>query len=65
MFHQLVGADSDAGGLLEPALQVAENRVVVKRPKSAPFLANREPGLQLTGKSGRFDIYPLKKFAGD
>ncbi|WP_075186737.1 class I SAM-dependent methyltransferase [Teredinibacter haidensis] len=61
-FHDVVGSDNDADGLLEPALALAENRVVVKRPKVAPFLAAREPGYQLLGKSNRFDIYPLKAF---
>ncbi|WP_200911607.1 class I SAM-dependent methyltransferase [Teredinibacter purpureus] len=61
-FHDIVGNDNDAAGLLEVALGLAENRVVVKRPKIAPYLAGREPGYQLMGKSGRFDIYPLKAF---
>ncbi len=63
LFHDLVGADADADGLLEPALALASHRVVVKRPKIAPFLAGQAPGYQLEGKAGRFDIYPLKAFA--
>ncbi len=59
-FHELVGADADADALLPMALELAKNRVVVKRPKIAPYLANMEPGYQLVGKSNRFDIYPIK-----
>ena len=60
-FQQLVGKDDDADALLDLALKAAENRVVVKRPNHAPFLAQREPGYQLKGKSSRFDIYSKKK----
>lgn len=63
IFHALVGDDSDADQLLEPALKLASHRVVVKRPKIAPYLNNREPGYQLVGKANRFDIYPLKAFS--
>ncbi len=62
-FHRLIGKDEDADKLLEPALGVAEYRVVVKRPRIAPFLAGRKPGLQFEGKSSRFDIYTIKKMA--
>ncbi len=62
LFQTLLGADRDADDLLAPALQLAAHRVVVKRPKHAPDLAEQEPGYRLEGKSGRFDIYPLKRF---
>jgi 16S rRNA (guanine1516-N2)-methyltransferase len=65
MFHQLVGADLDADTLLAPALNLAQRRVVVKRPRVAPVLAAREPNLALTGKSSRFDIYTLKSMTAD
>lgn len=61
-FHSIVGSDSDADTLLDLALEVAIYRVVVKRPRIAPFLAEREPSYQLLGKSSRFDIYTLKAF---
>jgi 16S rRNA (guanine1516-N2)-methyltransferase len=64
-FHQLVGADEDADLLLAKALEFATHRVVVKRPKGAPFLADRKPSQSLTGKSGRFDIYALRSMAAD
>lgn len=60
LFRDLVGADLDADQLLPLALDVATARVVVKRPRKAPYLADRTPSLSLEGKSGRFDIYPLK-----
>jgi 16S rRNA (guanine1516-N2)-methyltransferase len=59
-FRDLVGKDMDADELLPFAMKLAEYRVVVKRPKGAPFLNNTEPTYQLEGKSGRFDIYVLK-----
>ncbi len=59
-FRDLVGKDEDADALLPRAMQLAEYRVVVKRPKGAPFLNNTEPTYQLEGKSGRFDIYVQK-----
>ncbi len=62
LFQELLGPDEDADSLLAPALQLARHRVVVKRPKRAPDLAEQEPGYRLEGKSGRFDIYPLKRF---
>ncbi|MES2824400.1 MAG: class I SAM-dependent methyltransferase [Pseudomonadota bacterium] len=75
-FHHLVGKDEDADSLLEKALAKAQYRVVVKRPRKAPFIGatssgakgsdGTEPGgkipsYQLEGKSSRFDIYTLKK----
>lgn len=61
VFHDIVGADEDSDALLEPALQQARCRVVVKRPRKAPFLAGRAPSYQLEGKSSRYDIYSLQK----
>ncbi len=60
-FHSLVGADEDADALLPLALAHVNYRVVVKRPRKAPFLNNQAPSYQLEGKSSRFDIYTLKK----
>lgn len=60
MFHELVGVDDDADALLEPAFEFATYRVVVKRSKSAPHLANKEPSTAIIGKSSRFDIYTKK-----
>lgn len=59
-FRDLVGKDEDADKLLVEAKQRAIYRVVVKRPKGAPFLNQEEPTYQLEGKSGRFDVYVIK-----
>jgi 16S rRNA (guanine1516-N2)-methyltransferase len=60
-FHALVGKDEDADTLLEKSIAKAIYRVVVKRPRKAPFLAEKIPSYQLEGKSSRFDIYTNKK----
>jgi len=60
-FHHVVGKDEDADLLLEKALAKANYRVVVKRPRKAPFIANNTPSYQLEGKSSRYDVYTLKK----
>lgn len=57
VFRAVVGEDADADVLLEPALRAATRRVVVKRPRHAPWLAGRRPSLTQEGKSARFDIY--------
>lgn len=59
-FHNVIGEDVDADKLLEMAIALAEYRVVVKRPKIAPFLNDKKPMYQLLGKSSRFDIYTIK-----
>lgn len=56
-FHTIVGSDEDADKLLEPAYAACYYRTVVKRPRLAPYLADKKPALSLEGKSGRFDIY--------
>lgn len=60
-FHLLIGKDEDADLLLPLALAHVNYRVVVKRPRKAPFLNNQTPSFQLEGKSSRFDIYTVKK----
>lgn len=57
VFHRVVGADADGDTLLAPALAAARKRVVVKRPRHAPPLADREPDLVFAGESSRFDVY--------
>jgi len=63
VFRPVVGDDTDAEQLLDAALSIAENRVVVKRPRKAPTIGERAPSYQLEGKSSRYDIYTLKKLA--
>ncbi|MGV6808850.1 MAG: class I SAM-dependent methyltransferase [bacterium] len=61
-FHQLVGPDHDSVLLLEKALQAAQRRIVVKRPRLAEPLANKPPAFVITGKSTRYDVYlPSRK----
>ena len=57
IFHDIVGADPDAGLLLETALSCAITRVVVKRPRLAEPLSGIKPTYSLSGNSSRFDIY--------
>ncbi|MDB4837771.1 class I SAM-dependent methyltransferase [Marinomonas sp.] len=64
-FRDLVGKDLDADQLLSHAMKLACYRVVVKRPKGAPFLDGLEPTYLLEGKSGRFDVYVLKSLDSD
>lgn len=56
-FHDVVGSDDDADSLLQPALQLAQKRVVVKRPGYAKWLAGQAPTMSITGKNNRFDVY--------
>jgi len=64
LFHALVGADEDAGALLDCALSRALRRVVVKRPLHAEYLAGRVPTLDYRGKAVRFDVYVTKQATG-
>lgn len=57
ILHQLVGKPKNEEHLLRNAISKAHYRVVVKRPNSAPFLANLSPQHQLSSKKQRFDIY--------
>ncbi|WP_420797642.1 class I SAM-dependent methyltransferase [Candidatus Sororendozoicomonas aggregata] len=63
LFHSLIGDDKDANALLPPALALATHRVVIKRPRKAPFLADASPTYSLEGKTCRYDIHSLKRFA--
>jgi len=55
VLRELTGGDPDADELLRAAN--ARRRIVVKRPRTAPPLAGREPSLALSGTQARFDIY--------
>ena len=59
VFQSLVGADTDADGLLEPALSLATKRVVVKRPDYADYLDQTKPSMAIETKKNRFDVYVL------
>lgn len=64
-FHALVGTDEDSDNLLSLAIKKSYYRAVVKRPASAPFLAELAPSYSLTGKSTRFDIYTKRSLTSD
>jgi 16S rRNA (guanine1516-N2)-methyltransferase len=57
VIRSLVGGDPDSAALLEIALERAENRVVVKRPRKAPLLSEVRPSHVILMKNSRFDIY--------
>jgi len=57
LLRQIVGEDEDSPELLKTALQRAQKRVVVKRPRLAPPIEGPAPHLKMVGKSSRFDIY--------
>ncbi|WP_419175219.1 class I SAM-dependent methyltransferase [Desulfosediminicola sp.] len=62
VIRDLVGDDEDGPELLKVALEVAGNRVVVKRPKGAPRLDGScenplEPSHEIQMKNSRFDVY--------
>jgi 16S rRNA (guanine1516-N2)-methyltransferase len=57
-FHDIVGTDDDSEALLLLALDKAKKRIVVKRPRLAKKLTEKElPAFQITGKSTRYDVY--------
>lgn len=57
LLHQLAGEDNDSHQLLTTAQATALKRVVVKRPKSAPFIANKKPDTSTESKNTRYDMY--------
>ena len=57
LLHQLAGPDTDSEQLLTTARTTALKRVVVKRPKSAPFVGNQKPTTSLESKNTRYDVY--------
>ncbi|MBD0787834.1 class I SAM-dependent methyltransferase [Vibrio sp. Y2-5] len=65
VFQSLVGADNDADALLEPALQLATKRVVVKRPDYANWLAEQKPSMAIETKKNRFDVYVIAAMTGE
>ncbi|MGL1932901.1 MAG: class I SAM-dependent methyltransferase [Desulfotalea sp.] len=57
VIRSLVGDDDDSESLLNCALKKAENRVVVKRPKGAPYISTLSPSHKIVMKNSRFDVY--------
>jgi 16S rRNA (guanine1516-N2)-methyltransferase len=57
LFKRLAGEDTDSDQLLLSALKSQASRVVVKRPKGAPLLANKKPSHEIKAKKFRYDVY--------
>ncbi len=57
IIRDLVGDDLDAEELLFLSLTKALNRVVVKRPRSAPRIGDHKPSHVIKMKNSRFDVY--------
>ncbi len=57
IFQMLIGGDIDADTLLPSARKLAKKRVIVKRPRHAPWLAGEKPNFVYEGESTRFDGY--------
>lgn len=60
ILQTIIKNDADTGQLFAQALACAAYRVVVKRPRLAAFLAEKQPDFSLTGRSSRFDVYLAK-----
>jgi len=58
--QQLLGEDDDSSELFAVAMDCAQRRVVVKRPRLAENITTLEPDYTLNGKSSRFDVYLAK-----
>lgn len=57
LLRELLGGDDDADKLFSCAWEKARERVVVKRPIHAEYLAGEKPVIQYRGKSIRYDVY--------
>ena len=60
LLQQLLAHELDNNeekSLLAIAMEKANNRVVVKRPKAAPWLAGKKPSHCIEGKAIRYDVY--------
>ena len=64
LLHQLLDTSTvvaDDATLLAWALAQPVERVVVKRARRAPVLPGPAPGHSLSGRSVRFDVYPVRR----
>lgn len=57
ILREIVGNDFDAKDILALALNCAQKRVVVKRPRFSEMLNNFKPDIIFEGASSRFDVY--------
>lgn len=61
IIRSLVGDDADFDRVLELALKTANNRVVIKRPKTAAPIGATPPSHSIDSKKTRFDVYLTNK----
>lgn len=63
LLHQLEAPCIDEEKLLDSAISINPQKVIIKRPLKGPFLADYPPDYSIKGKTIRFDciIYPLQK----
>ena len=64
-FQQIIGEDEDSPALLAAAINAAQNRVVVKRPRQGAAIDGVKPSASIIGQSTRFDLYSIKALRGD
>lgn len=57
LIHGLEKPCEDEQELFEAAVQAGPHRLIVKRPLKGPFLADRKPDYNLSGKAIRYDCY--------
>lgn len=62
VFRKILEPDSRVEELLERSLEVAQYRVVLKRPLKSDFAGGRKPTHSFESKLVRFDMYLLKPF---
>lgn len=54
---QTLVADLDSEHLLNAARQTATYRVIVKRPKGAPYVGGQKPQAEISSPNTRYDLY--------
>ena len=59
IIREFVGDDTDGDKLLQVAMNYAQKRVVVKRPKGAQLLTSTSPSHVIKMKNSRYDVYML------
>ncbi len=60
LIQTLAPIEPDSLPLLEAALQAARYKVVVKRPRTGPYYAEKKPTYSLSYQAIRYDIYATK-----
>lgn len=61
LIHGLEKPCADEEELFDAALSALPQKIIVKRPLKAPYLAGRKPGYSISGKAIRYDCYVLPK----